>query len=80
MGNIKLKKKNQEEAKENIANFSQYYNQRQFTSSENIKPGSYICIDGKNIPFANRLVFSHSVLDSYSFGIEIGEDLFAAEA
>ena len=65
-------------AKENIASFSQYYNQRQFTSSGNIKPDSYICIDGENVPFSNRLIFRHSVLDSYCFGIEIGEDLFAA--
>ena len=65
-------------AKENIAGFSQYYNQRQFTSSENIKSGSYIYIDGENVPFSNRLIFRHSVLESYSFGVEIGEDLFAS--
>ena len=51
-------------AKENIASFSQYYNQRQFTSSANIKTGTYICIDGENVPFSNRLIFRHSILDS----------------
>ncbi len=65
-------------AKENIASFSEYYNQRQFTSSENIKSNSFICIDGKNIPFSNRLIFRHSIIENYSFGIEIGEDLFAS--
>ena len=65
-------------AKENIADFSGYYNQRQFTSSENIKTDCVICIDGENVPFSNRLIFRHTALDNYSFGIEIGEDLFAS--
>lgn len=65
-------------AKENIASFSEYYNQRQFTSSVNIKADSVLCFDGENIPFSNRLIFCHSVMENYSFGIEIGEDLFAS--
>ena len=63
-------------AKENIASFSEYYNQRQFTSSENIKADSVLCFDEENIPFSNRLIFRHTLTENYCFGIEIGEDLF----
>ncbi|MBQ2758585.1 MAG: NAD(+) synthase, partial [Clostridia bacterium] len=42
------------------------------------KADSVLCFDGENIPFSNRLIFCHSVMENYSFGIEIGEDLFAS--
>ena len=63
--------------KTHMPNYSEFYEQRQFTSAS-LADDNQIYIGGKPIPFGTDIVFSHSELSGYTFGIEICEDVWAA--
>ena len=61
-----------------LPNYSEFYEQRQFTSADFCGDGAFLNIDGKEIPFGTDIIFCHRDMPEYTFGIEICEDLWAA--
>lgn len=63
--------------KTNLPNYGEFYEKRQFSAPSPEFKGMYADIFGENIPFGTDIIFSHSSLSNYTFGIEICEDLWA---
>ena len=61
-----------------LPNYSEFYEQRQFTSADFCADDSFLNIEGKDIPFGTDIIFCHRDMPEYTFGIEICEDLWAA--
>ena len=61
-----------------MPNYAEFYEQRQFSSGRLVGKDSSINICGMTAPFSAELIFSHSDMPEYTFGIEICEDLWAA--
>lgn len=56
-----------------LPNFGDAYEKRQFVSALGITGNSEITLNNTKIPFSNNLIFSHSELAEFSFGIDIGD-------
>ena len=68
--------------KAHLPNYGEFYEKRQFTSGQALCPSGgriELQLDGMSIPMGSGLVFRHSELDAYRFGIEICEDLWAPD-
>lgn len=63
--------------KTHMPNYSEFYEQRQFTSGLLASDDS-ITLDGLTVPFGTDIIFCHKELCEYTFGIEICEDVWAA--
>ena len=63
--------------KTHMPNYSEFYEQRQFTSGL-LAPDDSITLDGLTIPFGTDIIFCHKELCEYTFGVEICEDVWAA--
>ncbi len=63
--------------KTHMPNYSEFYEQRQFTSGP-LAPDDSITLDGLTVPFGTDIIFCHKELCEYTFGIEICEDVWAA--
>lgn len=63
--------------KTHMPNYSEFYEQRQFTSGL-LAPDDSITLDGLTVPFGTDIIFCHKELCEYTFGIEICEDVWAA--
>lgn len=63
--------------KTHMPNYSEFYEQRQFTSGL-LAPDDSIILDGLTVPFGTDIIFCHKELCEYTFGIEICEDVWAA--
>lgn len=61
-----------------MPNYAEFYEQRQFSSGRSIEQNAEINICGISAPFGTGLVFAHSEMPEYTFGIEICEDIWAA--
>ena len=61
-----------------MPNYAEFYEQRQFSSGRSIEQNAEINISGVPAPFGTGLVFAHSEMPEYTFGIEICEDIWAA--
>lgn len=61
-----------------LPNYSEFYEKRQFSSADELKSvNTVVLIEGKEIPFGCQLLFRHSELEVFQFGVEICEDLWA---
>lgn len=60
--------------KQNIPNYSEFYEARHFASGKGIK--STISLFGEDIPFGEDLIFSCENLEDFKVGIEICEDMW----
>lgn len=58
-----------------LPNYKEFYEKRWFTSAKNLPLRSMLTIDGEEVPFSTDIIFSTK---SYSFGIEICEDMWSA--
>jgi NAD+ synthase (glutamine-hydrolysing) len=66
--------------KTHLPNYNEFYEKRQFTSALALKgKNTFINIDGKQIPFGCGILFQHSEMESFKFGVELCEDLWAPE-
>ena len=63
--------------KTHMPNYSEFYEQRQFTSGV-LAGDAQINFGEKAVPFGTDIVFTHSEIAEYTFGIEICEDIWAA--
>ncbi len=63
--------------KTHMPNYSEFYEQRQFTSGL-LAPDDSITLDGLTVLFGTDIIFCHKELCEYTFGIEICEDVWAA--
>lgn len=63
--------------KTHMPNYSEFYEQRQFTSGL-LAPDDSVTLDGLTIPFGTDIIFCHKELCEYTFGVEICEDVWAA--
>lgn len=60
-----------------LPNYREFYEKRQFTSAKALGPGTReITVNGATIPFGAGIVF-HDAASSFSFGVEICEDLWS---
>lgn len=57
-----------------LPNYGEFYEQRWFTSANNVKP-TYLTLCGQSVPLAADLIFEG---EDFAFGIELCEDLWAA--
>lgn len=63
-----------------LPNYGEYYEKRQFSSADDLGPEyKSISVDGEPVPFGKHFVFRCMGLDAYRFGVEICEDLWAAD-
>ena len=60
-----------------MPNYAEFYEQRQFSSGV-LSGGGFIKIENEEVPFGTDILFSHSEMPEYTFGIEICEDIWAA--
>ena len=60
-----------------MPNYAEFYEQRQFSSGV-LSGGGFIKIGNEEVPFGTDILFSHSEMPEYTFGIEICEDIWAA--
>ncbi len=61
----------------NIPNYGEFYEKRHFMSGISLNADSTIRIDGEDIPFTSKQIFSCEEMAEFTFGIEICEDLWA---
>ncbi len=61
-----------------IPSYGDLYETRYFASGADVPSGSRVTICGQSVPFSADLVFSHNELSRYTFGVQIGEDLFSS--
>ena len=61
-----------------MPNYAEFYEQRQFSSGREVEKNAEINICGVSAPFGTGLVFAHSEMPEYTFGVEICEDIWAA--
>ncbi len=61
----------------NIPNYGEFYEKRHFASGISFKADSTIRIDGEDIPFTSKQLFTCEKMQDFTFGIEICEDLWA---
>ena len=61
-----------------LPNYGEFYEQRQFSSGREVEKDAEINICGVSAPFGTGLVFAHSEMPEYTFGVEICEDIWAA--
>ena len=61
--------------KTNLPNYGEFYEKRYFASPSAHTPTS-VTLCGTTVPFGS-LVFRHESMDSYAFGVELCEDLWA---
>ena len=61
-----------------MPNYAEFYEQRQFSTGLLIGKDATLNICGMTAPFGTELIFAHSEMSDYTFGIEICEDLWAA--
>lgn len=60
-----------------LPNYREFYEKRQFTSGRELGAGSReVTVNGERVPFGTDIVF-HDAGSSFSFGIEICEDLWS---
>lgn len=62
-----------------IPNYNEFYEKRQFTSGSEISETGVIKINGCSVPFGTDLLFCHSELKDFRFGVEICEDVWSAD-
>lgn len=60
--------------KENIPNYSEFYEVRHFSSGKNTDGTVKLC--SEEVPFGSGLIFSSTTLDSFKVGVEICEDMW----
>ncbi len=60
-----------------LPNYAEFNEKRYFSSFDYFTEYLSVYIDGEEVPFGNNLVFCHSEIDDYTFGVEICEDLWA---
>ncbi len=64
--------------KTHLPSYSEFYEKRQFSSGVELGgEKASVRIDGRDVPLGNRVIFRHSRLESYRFGVEVCEDLWA---
>ena len=61
-----------------MPNYAEFYEQRQFSSGRLAGKDATVNICGMTAPLGTELIFAHSEMPDYTFGIEICEDLWAA--
>lgn len=65
-------------AKTHIPSYGEFYERRHFESAAALPENATVKLCGQEVPIGNDLVFRHSSMEQFSFGIEICEDLWAA--
>lgn len=66
--------------KTHLPNYNEFYEKRQFTSALELKGrNTFIQIDGKQVPFGCGILFEHSEMESFKFGVELCEDLWSPD-
>ncbi len=63
--------------KTHIPNYGEFYEKRQFASANLLADNDTISVNGNDVPFGNNIIFSHKDMQTYTFGVEICEDLWA---
>ena len=61
-----------------MPNYSEFYEQRQFSSGIFVGKDAILDIFGMTAPFGTELIFAHNEMPEYTFSAEICEDLWAA--
>jgi NAD+ synthase (glutamine-hydrolysing) len=66
--------------KTHLPNYNEFYEKRQFASAYELKgKNTHIVIDGKKVPFGCGILFQHSEMEAFQFGVELCEDLWAPD-
>lgn len=67
-------------AKTYLPDHGEFNEKRWFTSADEIGPDyKSVFADGEPVPFGKRFVFRNAPCNAYRFGVELGEDLWAAD-
>ena len=61
--------------KTHLPNHGEFAEQRQFTSGALLPASAALTVSGEPVPMGTDLLFMHEMLENYTFGVEIGEDL-----
>lgn len=56
--------------------YNEFYETRWFATASMLRTNEYI-LNGKSIPFGTDILFKHATIPSFTFGVEICEDLWA---
>ena len=67
-------------AKQNLPNYSEFYEMRHFTASDYGFEAEISIGEQKSIPLSNKQIYSCSTMQNLKFGIEICEDLWVANS
>ncbi len=62
-----------------IPNYGEFYEKRHFAAGDTLGRDASVQIGGETFPVSSRLLFQNKKMTDYCFGIEICEDLWAAE-
>ncbi|MCI9469281.1 MAG: NAD(+) synthase [Oscillospiraceae bacterium] len=65
--------------KTHLPNGGEFYEKRQFSSANELPSDAAVAVNGQPVPMGSDLVFAHEILDHYTFGVEICEDMWAPE-
>ncbi len=64
--------------KTHLPNYAEFYEKRQFTSADKlVNVNACVLVGGKKIPLGSKILFRHSGMESFQFGVELCEDLWA---
>ncbi len=64
--------------KTHLPNYSEFYEKRQFSSAAEIMGSDInIVINGESVPLCAKALFRHSGMETFQFGVELCEDLWA---
>jgi len=64
--------------KTHLPNYAEFYEKRQFSSADKLMNiNAHVLVNGKKIPISSHILFRHADMDTYRFGVELCEDLWA---
>lgn len=64
--------------KSHIPSYGEFYERRHFESADSLPANAEITLFGHNVPIGANLIFKHSTLSDFTFGIEICEDVWSS--
>ena len=59
-----------------LPNYNEFYEKRVFCSADRLGADEYICFNGEKVDFSANLLFYNDLMEEFSFGVEICEDLW----
>ena len=65
--------------KTHLPNGGGFFEKRPVSSAKELPPDAAVAVNGQPVPMGSDLVFAHEILDHYTFGVEICEDMWAPE-